>query len=275
LTTSAGPVTVNTHIAHVGAAVFVDLQTLERSVQLVEQLGELTDPAAFASIVLPALAELVGCDVITYNEVGLTPASVHYEDWPRRALDAQTRQTFAHFAHQHPSIEHYRRTRDRRPVLISDFLTTGQFHRLDLYAEFFRLIPVEHQISLSLNEPGSVIVGIALNRTRKEFDEVDRAVLAILRRPLLAALTRVRLGDRGTSSSVDDLSARERDVLELVATGQTNAAIARALGVSPRTVAKHLEHIYQKLQVANRAAAVARREPQASASTASGGKSAG
>jgi DNA-binding NarL/FixJ family response regulator len=116
---------------------------------------------------------------------------------------------------------------------------------------------------------------VSLNRTCTEFDEVDRAVLAILRRPLLAALTRVRLGGRGTSSSVDDRSARERDVLELVATGQTNAAIARTLGVSPRTVAKHLEHLYQKLQVANRAAAVAGREPQASASPEPGGKSAG
>jgi hypothetical protein len=37
--------------------------------------------------------------------------------------------------------------------------------------------------------------------------------------------------------------------------GRTNRAIAHALEVSPRTVAKHLEHIYRKLGVSSRAAA--------------------
>jgi DNA-binding CsgD family transcriptional regulator len=236
----------------------VPLQTLDRCVRLVEQLGELSDPVDFAAIALPALAELVGCDVITYNEVGTRPGHVHYADWPPRSLDPHSRQTFARLAHQHPSIPHYRRTGDSRPVLISDFLTTSQFHRLDLYAEFFRLIPVEQQLSLSLNDPGSTVVGVALNRTRTEFDDVDRAVLTILRRPLLTALIRARLRHQAATSPLDQLSARERAVMSLVAEGRTNTSIAQSLGVSPRTVAKHLEHIYRKLDVSNRAAAVAR-----------------
>jgi DNA-binding CsgD family transcriptional regulator len=250
---------------------FIPMQTLERSVQLVEQLGELTDPADFAPIVLPALAELVGCDVITYNEVGTNPAHMHYEDWPPRSLDPQTRQTFARLVHQHPSIEHYRLTGDSQPVMISDFLSTTHFHRLDLYAEFFRPIPVEYQLSLSLNDPGSTVVGVALNRTRNEFTDVDRAILTILRQPLLSALVRARLHHHAATSPLDQLSARERAVIELVALGRTNASIARTLGVSPRTVAKHLEHAYRKLQVANRAGAVARiancRRPERSPST--------
>lgn len=44
-------------------------------------------------------------------------------------------------------------------------------------------------------------------------------------------------------------------MLELVALRRTNPAIAHALDVSPRTIAKHLEHIYRKLNVTNRAAA--------------------
>jgi DNA-binding NarL/FixJ family response regulator len=55
------------------------------------------------------------------------------------------------------------------------------------------------------------------------------------------------------------LTRREREVLDLVAEGRTNAAIGHVLEVSPRTVAKHLEHAYRKLQVNCRVQAVARR----------------
>jgi DNA-binding CsgD family transcriptional regulator len=258
LTTSATCLSVNTHIAHLGAGVFVPLQTLERSVRLVEQLMELTDPADFPAVVLPELSELIGCDVITYNEVGTIPGQVGYEDWPPGALDPQTRETFARLVYQHPSIDHYRRTGDDQPVMISDFLTSSEFHRLELYADFFRPIPVEHQLSLSLDDAASTVVGIALNRTRHDFDDTDRAVLMVLRRPLLRAFKRARLRQEANGPAVLQLSARERTVMRLVAAGRTNASIAQALGVSPRTIAKHLEHIYRKLHVSNRAAAVAR-----------------
>jgi DNA-binding CsgD family transcriptional regulator len=53
------------------------------------------------------------------------------------------------------------------------------------------------------------------------------------------------------------LTKREAEVLELVALGLTNTLIALELALSERTIAKHLEHIYAKLGVANRTAAVA------------------
>ena len=54
------------------------------------------------------------------------------------------------------------------------------------------------------------------------------------------------------------LSSREREVLALAAEGLRNAEIAEALWVSPATVRKHLENIYEKLDVHTRTAAVAR-----------------
>jgi DNA-binding CsgD family transcriptional regulator len=53
------------------------------------------------------------------------------------------------------------------------------------------------------------------------------------------------------------LSRREAEVLSWVAQGKTDAVIGTILSLSPRTVAKHLEHIYQRLGVENRSAAVA------------------
>lgn len=53
------------------------------------------------------------------------------------------------------------------------------------------------------------------------------------------------------------LTQREMDVLGWVARGKTNRDVAEILGMSPRTVNKHLEHIYEKLGVETRTAAVA------------------
>jgi DNA-binding CsgD family transcriptional regulator len=51
------------------------------------------------------------------------------------------------------------------------------------------------------------------------------------------------------------LTPRETEVLSWLAKGKTNRDIADILGMSPRTVNKHLEHIFEKLGVETRAAA--------------------
>lgn len=55
-----------------------------------------------------------------------------------------------------------------------------------------------------------------------------------------------------------ELTSREREVLDLVATDISNVAIASRLGMAPKTVANHLSSIFAKLRVADRAQAVVR-----------------
>ena len=55
-----------------------------------------------------------------------------------------------------------------------------------------------------------------------------------------------------------DLTAREREVLDLVARGLTNAEIARRLFVSDKTVRNHVSNVFAKLHVTGRSEAVAR-----------------
>jgi DNA-binding CsgD family transcriptional regulator len=56
---------------------------------------------------------------------------------------------------------------------------------------------------------------------------------------------------------VGGLTAREAEVLRLVAAGQTNRQIAAALGISDHTVRRHLQNVFARLGVPSRAAAAA------------------
>ncbi|GAA1778427.1 response regulator transcription factor [Actinomadura chokoriensis] len=62
---------------------------------------------------------------------------------------------------------------------------------------------------------------------------------------------------RPADAPFPQLTARERDVLELIALGLSNPAIAERLGLSPKTVRNNVSNIFAKLQVANRAEAMA------------------
>jgi DNA-binding CsgD family transcriptional regulator len=66
-----------------------------------------------------------------------------------------------------------------------------------------------------------------------------------------------RLMATGSAGPFGALTDREREVLSLVASGETNRQIATALGISEHTVARHLSNIFDKLGVTSRTAASA------------------
>ncbi|MGW6172068.1 response regulator [Arthrobacter sp. NPDC055138] len=88
-------------------------------------------------------------------------------------------------------------------------------------------------------------------------EQIREAVLAAAAgRTALAPEVAARLMGR-IRSPQPALSAREVELLELLATGMGNRAIARQLFISEATVKTHLVHIYAKLGVENRTAAIA------------------
>jgi RNA polymerase sigma factor (sigma-70 family) len=58
-------------------------------------------------------------------------------------------------------------------------------------------------------------------------------------------------------SQLHELTARELEVLEMIAHGATNKEIAEALVITPNTVKRHLKSIFQKLEIHTRSAAAA------------------
>lgn len=74
---------------------------------------------------------------------------------------------------------------------------------------------------------------------------------SVARRLVSDYLSRVKSGEE--KSSYDGLTAREREVLKLIAEGHTNQAIADKLVISPSTVQTHRTRIMQRLNLHNRA----------------------
>ena len=76
--------------------------------------------------------------------------------------------------------------------------------------------------------------------------------------PRTASAAPTSEGGGATQPPLVDLSERELEVLALLASGRTNSEIARDLFVSAGTVKSHVNNIYRKLEVRNRAEAIAR-----------------
>lgn len=88
-------------------------------------------------------------------------------------------------------------------------------------------------------------------------EELFRAIRAAATgESVLAPAVAARLMTRMRAPAEENLSAREIEVLELVAKGHSNKEVGKALHISTATVKTHLIHIYSKLGVDDRTAAV-------------------
>jgi DNA-binding NarL/FixJ family response regulator len=88
-----------------------------------------------------------------------------------------------------------------------------------------------------------------------EFDAARSIFTDLGARPDVEAVD--ALSGTARSSSADPLTAREGEVLRLVAAGLTNRGIANELFLSEKTVARHVSNIFTKLDVSSRSAATA------------------
>lgn len=135
---------------------------------------------------------------------------------------------------------------------------------------------LDHVIAVPLFRSRRLLVTVVVGRRRPAFDERDRARLELLR-PHLAFLychaRRAHFAEAAMGAAPEapqrlmpllptvtssDLTPREAEVMQWLARAKTDAEIAALLSISPRTVQKHLEHIYVKLGVETRTAAVMR-----------------
>jgi HD-GYP domain-containing protein (c-di-GMP phosphodiesterase class II) len=127
-------------------------------------------------------------------------------------------------------------------------------HMLSTSARLLAAADVFHALRQDRPHRQALSAEDAARRLRAEVREgrLDQAAVEAV---LEAAGT---AGNRSRGAAAPGLTAREREVLQLLTTGLPNKGIARRLAISPKTVGNHVEHIYGKLGVSNRAGAAMR-----------------
>ena len=162
----------------------------------------------------------------------------------------------------HPGIRHLVANRPSRPYAVTDLVSErawwdselGTAMRPDWGRNYQFAVP------LPLSSGARTHWVWVLGRSLHDFTPADRDIAAALQ-PVLGVIARqhVLLGrhPRSANSAIGGLTQRELLVLDLLHAGHTAATTALLLGISPRTVNKHLERIYRKLAVSNRQQAIA------------------
>jgi DNA-binding CsgD family transcriptional regulator len=211
----------------------------------------------FPSSVLAALARLIPSDAcVGYQEADVAARfrAVDLVEIVGEPPSPSEEAAFHTLGWQNPM--HCRlHAREQRVLRLSDFLTRRQRRRLEYDATVWRAHGIDDGLRVWLPaEPGRAR-SIYLERSGKNYTNRELTLLSLLRRHLVrmranAAFRRRMNGYRG-------LTAREAEVLGWIARGRTNGDIARLLFISPHTVRKHIENIFEKLDVRTRTAAAA------------------
>jgi DNA-binding CsgD family transcriptional regulator len=209
----------------------------------------------FPGSVLIRLRELVPCDVVSYGDFDpKRPGWRRATRWvgePRAPLSVAIRDAFAILRHQYPHPPTH-----SPPILRwSDRVSWRDRTRIEFYRQVLRPLGCEYTLTLWLRDEHAVVGGFAFDRLDCDFSNRDRQVLELLRPHLLHY---ARRATRRRPGALASLTRREREILMLAARGKTNNQIATSLWLSPGTVRKHFDRIYEKLDVPNRTAAVIR-----------------
>jgi DNA-binding CsgD family transcriptional regulator len=225
--------------------------------------------------VLAELGQLVGADVSSYTRVEHRSARLVTSVVSPVEQNLSESPGFHSVFHQHPALAAYRAGRIQlgRAVAMSELAEPAALRRLPLYVDYYLPRGTQDQLLCVCSLDRRYGNTLAFNRSRRGFTARDREVAELItphwaqamdRRARLAALTSAtrqlaRHADRldDTLAGLPTLTRGERLIVEQLLGGLTDREIARCLEISPRTVHKHLEHVYRKLGATNRASLIA------------------
>ena len=243
-----------------------------RALQLLAQVEPQTgDEGSFARAVVLALHDYLGAELTTLSVCNLVTRHRGVGSLPDVRPRADEIACFDRHFFEHPLVRHHGFEGCMVTRRVSDLLSGHDLQRSALYGDYCQRLGLEYTIALPLVSEHRTLVSVVLNRRGLDFDQRDRERLDLLRPHLAFLYGQARraiatpLGDppplappMPPDPTPPGLTLREAEVMHWLARGKTDAEIAALLSISPSTVQKHLEHVYVKLGVETRTAAVMR-----------------
>jgi DNA-binding CsgD family transcriptional regulator len=232
--------------------------------ELIADVQGLLDLPDLRAGLLESLMRAVACDWASLNEIGQVPADAVVLTRP--VLSARWQRLFAELALDNPLLARWLETRDGRAYRFSDVASWEELAHRPLFRRVYAPLGVRYQIAFTLPSETGRVMAIALSRRERDFSDRERELLDRARPFLIQAYRNAlrvqELDDHAIPSRrllVDQgLSDRQAEIVVRVARGASNRDIARALGISERTVAKHLQLAFPVLGVRTRSEAADR-----------------
>jgi DNA-binding CsgD family transcriptional regulator len=216
------------------------------------------NPGAAMRCVTNALLDALGADNAIYHEFhhegwGVLHATAPADVWDvlpiRGAPTSELRRL-------HPGVDAMCRYRGYRPFALTDIVSERQWRDYEFRDLLRPTCGKALKLHIGVDSPRGVARGWSLTRNGSDYSRADLEVAEALQ-PVLDVVVQQYAADLDLRLETQGLlTGREVVVLRCLSEGLTAGAIGRRLGVSSRTVTKHVEHIYRKLCVRDRVAAL-------------------
>jgi len=219
-----------------------------RSAELFSAIATASSEEAIADLTLDRMPGILGSDWVGYYMLDTPRVGIHVRGMPDQDVEMYEREgrkvdvMLAHAMAHHVAMRMDYVDLARFP----DFLRFVKRHAIDTRIRQCMIAPVVH---------GGVVVGsmhfatLVDGRFPTNVLDVGMAMSA----HVSSRVAVLRAVDRLDARWAHVLSAREREVAQLAARGLSTEHMARAAGVSPNTIKKHLKSLYAKLHVSSRA----------------------
>lgn len=256
---------------------------LRRCRDFVASLEGVEDFAGVRDVVLPGLAGLLGSHLAVYHELDRRTGREVALGWPAETYRADLLDGYPGVMAQHPIVGYAMALPALgEPVRTSDLVSRREWRANAVYCDVYRAMDLDDQIAFGATDSGASFSGVSVGRSGRAFTDWERDLVWLVSPHVGAALQRARrapvavpalqvapivapatIGGPGRAAPAvplpsprrataedDPLTARERDVLRLIAEGRTNARIGRELHLSPKTVETHVAAVFAKLGLA-------------------------
>ncbi len=243
----------------------ISSEDLKNITKFCERLHCTNSAEPFANHLFVVLKEAMPCVHFTVDSYTIEPFV--FTEMLTDTVPEENFEISKSFMHQHPG-----HATDGPPPMVGTLLTAGDtptFKKTELCNDIFRPIDIKDQVWMSaLNQNN--LIGTVYSRDTV-YTEHDKLLLSFIqphisiawknwtktreleqRLKLLEGKNIISEQTASIRQIMDNLTQRQRQVAELISAGKNNQEIGMELGISPRTVGKHLENVFETIHVQSR-----------------------